>query len=551
MMGVSVGQPAPSTWKSAFLVMLICLGNIVNVSSVIVSTMNGRIRGQTNTFLDKQIQVFLGVPYAKAPIRELRFQKPQLPDSWDGIYDATSVKDSCMQARNPRIFPIPTQLSEDCLYLNVWTPNASEGADLPVLVWFHGGIFKIGSAYESRYNATALSALNNVVVVTCNFRLSIFGYLDLESENIPGNVGLWDQLYVLQWVQDNIFAFGGDPNLVTAFGESSGAMSVHNILLSPYSSGLFRRIFLMSGTESMDSAVDSVCESTMKGNAAAKALDCAGPFKDLENHPEVVLDCLLGKSALQVSEAAENVTAPKVIAFLPTFGTEFLPELQSVVADQGRFRPVDAMVSVTANEGAFAFVLQPDTELLWGDFSGSNRDDLKNMLYEILSSWLKEKMLPLAEVYLNAVSPRDNAELRQAVADFIGNHYFYCPSRFFAELHTAKGGNVYPFVFGHRSQKSDMPEWIRNTHMEDIPYVLGTPFLEEANYTEDDRKFSAFIMKAVVSFAKEGKPIPPDGIEQWPVFSNEHPDFLWLEQGNSTVMTDFINTTCRLWRNFL
>ncbi|KAH7945497.1 hypothetical protein HPB49_011412 [Dermacentor silvarum] len=506
MMGVrnSVGQPARRTWKSAPLLTLICLGHIAKISSVIVSTTNGLVQGHTYTFLDKQIQVFLGVPYAKVPIGELRFQKPQLPDSWDGIYDATSVKESCMQARIPWVFRIPTPLSEDCLYLNVWTPNASQGAHLPVLVWFYGGIFKIGSAYETRYNATALSALNDVVVVTCNFRMSIFGYLDAKSEQIPGNVGLWDQLYVLQWVHDNVLAFGGDPNLVTAFGESSGAMAIHYILLSPYSSGLFRRIFLMSGTQNTDSDLDSVCESTIKGNAAAKALGCAGPFKDLENHPAAVLDCLRGRSAVEVSEAAENVTAPKVLAFLPTFGTEFLPQLPSVAIDQGRFRPVDAMISVTANEGAFAFVMQPDTDLLWDDLSGRNRDDLENTLHEILSPWLKDKILPLAEVYLNAVSPEGNAELRQAVADVIGNHYFYCPSRFFAELHTAKGGNVYPFVFGHRSQKSEMPEWVRNTHMEDVPYVLGIPFVEEDNYTEEDRQFSAFIMKAVVSFAREG-----------------------------------------------
>ncbi|XP_049271890.1 esterase CM06B1 [Rhipicephalus sanguineus] len=174
--------------------------------------------------MHKQVQVFLGVPYAKPPIGELRFQKPQSPESWDDIYDANSVKDS---------------------------------------------LFKMDSAYETRYNATALSALNDVVV-SCNFRLSIFGYLDVETT--PGNVGLWDQLFVLRWVQDNILSFGGDPNLVTAFGQSSGAMAVHGTLVSPYSAGLFLRIFLMSGTQNTDSDIDSVCETISKGNAAAKLL---------------------------------------------------------------------------------------------------------------------------------------------------------------------------------------------------------------------------------------------------------------------------------------
>ncbi|KAH6930385.1 hypothetical protein HPB50_013170 [Hyalomma asiaticum] len=477
--------------------------HIATVSTVTVSTTKGRVRGYTDAFLHKQVEVFLGVPYAKPPVGELRFGKPQLPDSWDGIYEATSVKDSCMQARVPWVFHIPTPLSEDCLYLNVWTPNATQGTNLPVLVWFYGGIFKIGSAYETRYNAIALSALNDVVVVSCNFRLSIFGYLD--AETIPGNVGLWDQLLVLQWVQENILSFGGDPNLVTAFGQSSGAMAIHDILVSPYSSGLFRRIFLMSGTQNTDTDIDSVCQSTSKGNAAAKALGCADIFKDLENHPEVVIDCLKERSAAEVSEASENVTAPKLLAFLPTFATKFLPLLPSVAIEEGQFRPVDALVSVAANEGAFAYVMQPDRELLWGDLRDYDQSELKDTLYnDILSSWLKDSVLPLAEMYLNVASPADNAQLRQAVADVIGNHYFYCPSRFFAEMHTAAGGNVYPFVFGHRSKKSDLPEWVRNTHMDDVPYVLGIPFVEQGNYTEEDREFSAFMMRTVVSFAREG-----------------------------------------------
>nr|XP_037279656.1 acetylcholinesterase-like [Rhipicephalus microplus] len=155
-----------------FFVFLFLTGksyHLSGLSAVVVSTTNGRVRGQTRTFMGEQLQVFLGVPYAKPPIGELRFQKPQPPDSWDDIYEATSMKDSCMQARVPLVFHIPTPLSEDCLYLNVWTPNVTQGANLPVLVWFYGGIFKIGSAYETRYNATALSALNDVVVGSCNF----------------------------------------------------------------------------------------------------------------------------------------------------------------------------------------------------------------------------------------------------------------------------------------------------------------------------------------------------------------------------------------------
>ncbi|KAH7951972.1 hypothetical protein HPB52_016049 [Rhipicephalus sanguineus] len=200
--------------------------------------------------LDKEIQVFLGIPYAKSPIGNLRFTKPQAPQPWQGMYDATRAKKSCIQPPYPGIFDLPTGISEDCLYLNVWTPLASTRYGFPVLVWFHGGMHRAGSAYEARYNGSALAALNDVVVVSCNFRLSALGFLDLNHTLTPGNLALWDQRAALQWVQRNIEEFGGDPDRVTAFGESSGAMQLHGHILSPHSRGLFHRVFLMSGAMS-------------------------------------------------------------------------------------------------------------------------------------------------------------------------------------------------------------------------------------------------------------------------------------------------------------
>ncbi|KAK8757120.1 hypothetical protein V5799_000177 [Amblyomma americanum] len=538
------------SWAPAVLAAVL-FSSQVEAGSVIVSTTHGPVRGYTDTFRQKQVQIFLGIPYAKPPEGELRYQKPQLPERWNEVYDATAVKDSCMQERVPWVFHIPTPLSEDCLYLNVWTPNASEKKKLPVLVWFHGGIFKIGSTYETRYNPTVLSALNDVVVVTCNFRLNMFGFLDLESKGAPGNVGLWDQIFVLRWVQRNILAFGGNPDLVTVFGESSGAMAIHLILLSPYYSGLFQRIFLMSGSQNTNTDVESVCKSIERGDQVSRVLHCAGPFSDATTHPEDVVHCLRQKRSVEISAATENVTTPKLLEFIPTFRTEFLPYLPSVAVEKGHFRPVDAMISVTANEGAFAFVMQPDTDLLQNDLSAYEPSALKSSLTDILWSWLQDEIFPLGRSYLDAASTSNNSALRQRAADFLGNHYFYCPTRFFCESHSAKGGKVYPFVFGHRSRMSPVPGWIWNTHMQDIPYVFGIPFLEEANYTDEDREFSEYMMKTVVSFAKSGSPIPPDGMQQWPQFSAANPNFLWLEPGNYRVLKNFADARCELWRNFL
>ncbi|KAH9367774.1 hypothetical protein HPB48_010087 [Haemaphysalis longicornis] len=150
-----------------------------------------------------------------------------------------------------------------------------------------------------------------------------------------GNVALWDQLLVMRWVRSNIAAFGGDPELVTVFGESSGAMDIHLHMMSPYSAGLFQRAFLMSGTESSDANIDSVFESIGIGNKVAWELGCADAFQDLTTHPFKVLRCLRNKPAEDIMNATENVTMPRVLAFFPTFDTEYVPYLPSIATKKG------------------------------------------------------------------------------------------------------------------------------------------------------------------------------------------------------------------------
>uniref|UniRef100_A0A131YKF0 Carboxylic ester hydrolase n=1 Tax=Rhipicephalus appendiculatus TaxID=34631 RepID=A0A131YKF0_RHIAP len=536
------------TPTGAFLLTLLT-SSALSDDSVVITTEEGKVRGRCESVVGRDVDIFLGIPYAAPPVGELRFLKPQPVSPWKGVYDATTVKDSCMQPRVPWVFDIPTALSEDCLHLNVWTPQASESTKLPVVVWFYGGIFKLGSAYETRYNAAPLAALNDVVVVSCNFRSGMFGFLDANNEAAPGNVGLWDQVMVMEWVQRNIRAFGGDPELVTLFGESSGAMDIHLHLLSPFSAGLFRRAFFMSGTESTDVDVNSVYESIQIGNAVAEALGCANPFQDLTTHPDEVLKCLRKSSASDIAEATENVTSPIVLAFLPTFNTEFVPYLPSIATEKGRFRVVEAMVSVVENEGAFAFVMQPDKELLEDDLSGYEWEEFVPAVEAVVGAFVKKRIFPIAHGYLENSQAKDKAAFRQQAADFVGKNHFYCPSRVFAENVSARNGKAYGMVFAHRSQKSTLPQWTEVVHMQEIPYFFGIPFLDSVNYDEEDREVSAEAMRMLTSFARDGKPSDPNGT-QWTPFSAEEPHFLWLEPGNYGMTEFYDGDACDIWRKF-
>ncbi|KAJ8687539.1 hypothetical protein QAD02_023333 [Eretmocerus hayati] len=211
-----------------------------------VSTKYGRVCGikQNNTIDSKNdFLAFKGIPYAQVPVGELRFRDSVPPKPWTGVKNATEFGPNCLQ------FDLMTRKivgSEDCLYLNVYTKFVSSKKLYPVMFYIHGGGFYFGSGDDTYYGADYLMR-KDIVLVTINYRLGIFGFLNLEDELAPGNQGLKDQIMALQWVQDNIANFGGDPENVTIFGESAGGASVHYLTLSPLSKGLFHKAISQSG----------------------------------------------------------------------------------------------------------------------------------------------------------------------------------------------------------------------------------------------------------------------------------------------------------------
>ncbi|MDG6080267.1 carboxylesterase/lipase family protein [Erythrobacter litoralis] len=228
-----------------------------------VATQQGEVQG----LKDDGIDAYLGIPYAAPPIGQLRFMPPAEPEAWSGIYDATSHGAPCMQNYTPSgpvtteqtrriqgIFPTYGEQkidNEDCLFLNVWTP-AADGGTRPVMVWFHGGGYAYGSGNWPAYDGRNLAAKGDVVVVTVNHRLNAFGYMNLaeafgETYAASGNVGNLDLVRSLEWVRDNIAAFGGDPENVTIMGESGGGSKVSHLMAMPSAAGLFDKAIVQSG----------------------------------------------------------------------------------------------------------------------------------------------------------------------------------------------------------------------------------------------------------------------------------------------------------------
>ncbi|XP_046977688.1 putative inactive carboxylesterase 4 isoform X2 [Vanessa cardui] len=190
---------------------------------------------------------FKGIPYADPPIGDLRFKAPRPKKPWQGVHKATVHGPKCFNYEMFTKETRPPEGSEDCLYLNVYSPNIAPSKPLPVMVFIHGGGFVSGSGDDTEYGPKFL-VRKNVIVVTFNYRLEVLGFLSLDTEDIPGNAGMKDQVAALRWVKKNIKQFGGDPENITIFGESAGGASVSFHLVSPMSKGLFKRAITQSGT---------------------------------------------------------------------------------------------------------------------------------------------------------------------------------------------------------------------------------------------------------------------------------------------------------------
>ena len=209
----------------------------------VVKTRHGEVRGS----VVEGVNTFKGIPYAAPPFGTQRFRPPQPVEPWSGVRDALTYGPTVLKPPYfppfDTLLPEPAIPGEDCLNLNIWSPDLGE-AQLPVMVWIHGGAFANGSGAIDMYDGSHF-ARDGVVCVTINYRLGIDGFLYLGDGN--DNLGLLDQLAALQWVQENIAAFGGDPGNVTIFGESAGGMSVGTLLSMPRAAGLFRRAIAESG----------------------------------------------------------------------------------------------------------------------------------------------------------------------------------------------------------------------------------------------------------------------------------------------------------------
>ncbi|XP_063502385.1 acetylcholinesterase isoform X7 [Symphalangus syndactylus] len=364
----------PSLASPLLLLLLWLLGGGVGAegredAELLVTVRGGQLRGIRLKTPGGPVSAFLGIPFAEPPMGPRRFLPPEPKQPWSGVVDATTFQSVCYQYvdtlypgfEGTEMWNPNRELSEDCLYLNVWTPYPRPTSPTPVLVWIYGGGFYSGASSLDVYDGRFLVQAERTVLVSMNYRVGAFGFLALPgSREAPGNVGLLDQRLALQWVQENVAAFGGDPTSVTLFGESAGAASVGMHLLSPPSRGLFHRAVLQSGAPNGPWATVGMGEARRRATQLAHLVGCP-PGGTGGNDTELVA-CLRTRPAQVLVNHEWHVLPQESVfrfSFVPVVDGDFLSDTPEALINAGDFHGLQ-LAGRLAAQGArvYAYVFE-------------------------------------------------------------------------------------------------------------------------------------------------------------------------------------------------
>lgn len=473
------------------------------LSEATVTLSDGVVQGT----VEDGIAVFRGIPFAAPPVGDLRWKAPQPVKPWDGVLMADEFAPAAVQLATPWRGDMIT--SEDCLYLNVWTPAKSGNEKLPVMVWIYGGGFSNGSTSAPGYSGEKIAA-KGVVMVSVAYRVGVLGFLahpalTAESDNkVSGNYGLLDQIAALKWVQQNIETFGGDPSKVTVFGESAGAISVSMLCGSPLASGLFRGAISQSGgsfgpvsdSRGMGEYMLTLRGAEEAGVALANRMG-AGTLAELRGLPT---EKLLDDPSSQMGGS------------WPVVDGYVITDDQFKLYERGNYNDVNVIIGTNSDEGSL--FVQP-------------------MEPAAYAGMIKQRFGPLADRVLELYPGGDQREAYYSLSDIFRDATFAWPSYTWARLQSETGNSkVFVYYFDQFRPELLFPGGTAPrgaAHASEIAYAFGNLDKNQAlKATDAEQALSDVMISYWTTFAKTGNP-NGEGLPGWPLFADGQETVMYLK----------------------
>ncbi|XP_033753645.1 cholinesterase-like [Pecten maximus] len=513
------------------LVFTVLVVKITGQNTKVIATASGQLQGLVTLANGSTVYQFRNIPYAKPPIGELQFAKPVEYGSWTGIRNATAYGPACIQdvpkGKNQSI-------SEDCLSLNVYVPVSTVGRRT-VMVWIHGGGYIKGDA--AMFDGSYLALRGDVVVVTINYRLGVFGFLSTNNTVLPGNNGLWDQQLALKWIKSNIKAFGGDSDSVTIFGESAGGFSVGIQSIIPQNKGLFHRAIAQSGAA--PSFVSIVHQPLIFTGSFGERIGCHFNYT---NSP-MFLKCLKTKTVEELLKAQINASAPVSVApftfgpvISPVVDRDLLPDVPSALLKNKSseaykfFRSLDFMAGNVNKEGSilinkylrnFSQIFHFDPEM-----GVPNYVVCDVLAPAAVSAFFKNivKNKTIEKEICDKYKDNDLGEEGNKMGDLFGDAFFVVPSVIALDVHSNGNNetNTFQYIFNRRNPamkgNGPYPQWFVGTpHASDNVFLFGIQQLaQRIHVSDEDLDLSTHMQQSWANFAKTGKP-SAGGSTIWPI----------------------------------
>ncbi|MET0340110.1 MAG: carboxylesterase family protein [Polyangiales bacterium] len=506
--------------------------------SSIVATRYGSVEGERR----RAHSAFLGIPYAKPPLGPLRFRAPEPPMPWSGVRPAKAFGAASIQGKvfGPGLLP-ENKPSEDCLYVNVFTPVA-DGKPRPVLFWIHGGAFTVGTAGTALYDGGVLAERHDVVVVTFNYRLGALGYLPLGEQGAAAlgavdNRGQHDQLAALAWTRENIAAFGGNPDDITIFGESAGGTSVYLLLAAPSAKGMFKRAILQSvyAPPSLRGA-DDFDESRL---ILLRSLGLKS--SELGRLSEVSIGDLMSAQA----KVEDKLPFPH---YGPTFDADLYPRQPSVLLAEGEGSQVPVIVGSCRDEwNLFALADFNEWSVPLSDAS------LVEKVASKLAKTVRERAPSLVDTYRISRKtrglPHDNRALLRAIE---GDLRYRIPGLRFANLARTRNPDVRVYLFSFESPA--LGGMLGACHGLDLPFTFGSYDLPAqqrfVGVTPRVPELSGQVMRLWTSYARDGVPAC-EGVSRWPLYAQDRHATLEFAPTETRVVDDPYGEERAAWEGIL